>query len=673
MNFQGLEFDGVPTDSDLLSDNDSVSSLVDEDVDYDYVYALYHFPQMVEGQVTVEEGEKLTLLDDSNSYWWLVQNLRDNQMGYIPADNIETALGKLARVNRRKNLKLCKPDPEHMLSTRGPDADREASRRVQFNDALVTQVFISSPPSEADDDDDDGYDDGYDDAYDEQYDGELHAEEPHVNEPQADAAHDSDSDDHYSYYYGTDSASHDATPAAGRRVSITPMTMGGIAGDLESGTESGSASDSEDHGVVSLYGAPARRESALLTHGVGTVPGYYASNDDSDDGDSLSGVLNRYGETSSPEPGKYSLRVQHGASSAEIAMFRDELLGEVLGRALAAFGLEARLSSTLTLYARFGPHDISVLPAESTAAALLDRLRARVAPEPFAAGGEIDAALCSLVMADRSAALAQLLDREPAYDSSPAQPASVASSEAASPQSSPQTSPRLAPLASSTAARSEESLDEAPPVKQSPSKGPPGKALPTGDLVADPAETEDADVLPDSRLVVQGLLRSIPPPASQPPQSAINRAKRNTVQITQPAPTEPALGHSASTLRPSSDTFDRSGEASPAMSSDTVSSHHDDDTPQPAAASAALATLASSPPHGMDDDESPPDELPLDDWLLVLRGWADSSDIPPPASAGSVAQAAIDEILRVSQSAGRRLDAVERDLDDLARVLVHAT
>ncbi|KAJ2311474.1 protein phosphatase regulator, partial [Coemansia sp. RSA 2702] len=139
MNFQGLEFDGVP-DSDILSDdNDSMMSLVDEDVDFGYVYALFNFPQMVEGQVTVEEGEKLTLLDDSNSYWWLVQNLRDNQMGYIPADNIETAFGKLARVNRRKNLKLCKPDPEHMLG-REPRAQANA-RRVAFDDNPVTQVF----------------------------------------------------------------------------------------------------------------------------------------------------------------------------------------------------------------------------------------------------------------------------------------------------------------------------------------------------------------------------------------------------------------------------------------------------------------------------------------------------------------------------------------------------
>ncbi|PIA17014.1 hypothetical protein COEREDRAFT_80737 [Coemansia reversa NRRL 1564] len=327
-------------------------------------------------------------------------------------------------------------------------------------------------------------------------------------------------------------------------------------------------------------------------------------------------------------------------------------------------------------------------------------------------------------------------------------------------------------------------------------------------------DDDDKDELPDSRKVVQGLLRSIQPPKSQPSESAISRAKRNTVQISaqgsvvdggyqtsrgsllergsllrsasisnansngssvatsarQPAsaPSEPivafqqgpsqALGHSASTLRPSSDTFthedsgsDAVGDhqrpstatadiyvgmpASPTASSDTASTHRDDiEEPAPAAAS-ALTALTHSAPHRLHKDSHgvasstrdpitngihhrdpllystqtlPPEELSLDDWLVILRGWNDMHDIsttttsfyqsfvkemmssnPDDAaqsdasmfiqsqvaeltSSANGSQSAVDDILRVSQGVGRRLDSLEHDLDDIARVLVHA-
>ncbi|KAJ2384856.1 hypothetical protein GGI05_004874, partial [Coemansia sp. RSA 2603] len=341
-----------------------------------------------------------------------------------------------------------------------------------------------------------------------------------------------------------------------------------------------------------------------------------------------------------------------------------------------------------------------------------------------------------------------------------------------------------------------------------------------------------SDELPDSRKVVQGLLRSIPPPRSQPPASALNRlstGKRHTVQLSargsvvdgdysvaraasqtrsttlarsastrtpaqpphsqeedaRPAPVaNPAenmngsqtLGQSASTLRPSSDTFadeahgstrDRTalGDAqeeaeeeeegsetaeaddvppmSPASStgtSDTASYIHEssDDrasliaaTTAAAAAAAASVTLAH---RSLKDSASArtsllsrtsvvstasmaadrlsivslaAEELSLDDWLVILHGWSDMHDISASTTsfyqaflkdmqagdkdtgqreaqeyiqrhvaelqmAGSESQSAIDDILGVSQGVGRRLDSLERELDDIARILVHA-
>jgi hypothetical protein len=67
----------------------SSPSIPDEDIDFDLVYALHTFQATVEGQASVEKGDSLTLLDDSNSYWWLVKVLKSDEVGYIPAENIE--------------------------------------------------------------------------------------------------------------------------------------------------------------------------------------------------------------------------------------------------------------------------------------------------------------------------------------------------------------------------------------------------------------------------------------------------------------------------------------------------------------------------------------------------------------------------------------------------------
>lgn len=62
------EEDGIydEDDEDELS---SSPSIPDENIDFDLVYALHNFIATVEGQATVNKGNSLTLLDDSNSYW----------------------------------------------------------------------------------------------------------------------------------------------------------------------------------------------------------------------------------------------------------------------------------------------------------------------------------------------------------------------------------------------------------------------------------------------------------------------------------------------------------------------------------------------------------------------------------------------------------------------------
>lgn len=52
------------------------------------------------------KGDSLVLLDDANSYWWLVRVLKTEDVGYIPAENIETPYERLARLNKHRNVDL---------------------------------------------------------------------------------------------------------------------------------------------------------------------------------------------------------------------------------------------------------------------------------------------------------------------------------------------------------------------------------------------------------------------------------------------------------------------------------------------------------------------------------------------------------------------------------------
>jgi hypothetical protein len=79
----------VELDEDLRSSMTSSPSIPDSDIDFDLVYALHTFVATVEGQASVVKGDNLMLLDDSNSYWWLVKVLKTGEIGYIPAENIE--------------------------------------------------------------------------------------------------------------------------------------------------------------------------------------------------------------------------------------------------------------------------------------------------------------------------------------------------------------------------------------------------------------------------------------------------------------------------------------------------------------------------------------------------------------------------------------------------------
>lgn len=103
-DLDGNESDDADTLGDYLSDSSSSLSIPNESIDFDLVYSLTNFAATVEGQASVVKGDSLFLMDDSNSYWWLVRVLKTQEVGYIPAENIETPFERLARLNRHRNV-----------------------------------------------------------------------------------------------------------------------------------------------------------------------------------------------------------------------------------------------------------------------------------------------------------------------------------------------------------------------------------------------------------------------------------------------------------------------------------------------------------------------------------------------------------------------------------------
>ncbi|WVW86747.1 hypothetical protein I302_108801 [Kwoniella bestiolae CBS 10118] len=98
---------GVEGDEEMYSDEESdTDSMPDENIDFSLTYALHTFLATVEGQASVVKGDSLVLLDDANSYWWLVRVLKTEDVGYIPAENIETPYERLARLNKHRNVDL---------------------------------------------------------------------------------------------------------------------------------------------------------------------------------------------------------------------------------------------------------------------------------------------------------------------------------------------------------------------------------------------------------------------------------------------------------------------------------------------------------------------------------------------------------------------------------------
>ena len=89
----------TPDDPRFIDYGWDVECLQDlEDIDFEFVYALHTFVATVEGQANATKGDTMVLLDDSNSYWWLVRVVKDSSIGM----SMVAANCTIAKLTRRR-------------------------------------------------------------------------------------------------------------------------------------------------------------------------------------------------------------------------------------------------------------------------------------------------------------------------------------------------------------------------------------------------------------------------------------------------------------------------------------------------------------------------------------------------------------------------------------------
>ncbi|USW50343.1 Putative SH3 domain-containing protein [Septoria linicola] len=151
-----------------------------EDIDFEFVYALHTFVATVEGQANATKGDTMVLLDDSNSYWWLVRVVKDSSIGYLPAEHIETPTERLARLNKHRNIDLSAT----MLSDNSEKSRNPLKKAMRRRNAKTVQ-FAAPTYVEASD-----YDYSSDDEenmIEPSYGAAQHVEEAAKEEPEAEA------------------------------------------------------------------------------------------------------------------------------------------------------------------------------------------------------------------------------------------------------------------------------------------------------------------------------------------------------------------------------------------------------------------------------------------------------------------------------------------------------
>uniref|UniRef100_A0A060TBK8 ARAD1D32670p n=1 Tax=Blastobotrys adeninivorans TaxID=409370 RepID=A0A060TBK8_BLAAD len=182
-------------DDDLFDQLSSSPSIHEDEIDFQYVYALRNFVATEQGQANAYKGDAMILLNDANSYWWLVRMVRDSSVGFLPAEHIETPFERLARLNKHRNGDICSPGTSGMSTSKAfgkmfkskkkaSTTTSSGKKSVSFN---PNSVYVSASDFEYSDEDDE------DEAVD-QENGTLQDEEDQLEHIDNDEEHDNENE-----------------------------------------------------------------------------------------------------------------------------------------------------------------------------------------------------------------------------------------------------------------------------------------------------------------------------------------------------------------------------------------------------------------------------------------------------------------------------------------------
>ncbi|KAF7189194.1 Tip elongation aberrant protein Tea4, partial [Pseudocercospora fuligena] len=234
-----------------------------EDIDFGFVYALHTFVATVEGQANATKGDTMVLLDDSNSYWWLVRVVKDSSIGYLPAEHIETPTERLARLNKHRNIDLSAT----MLSDNSEKSRNPLKKAMRRRNAKTVQ-FAAPTYVEASDYD---YSTEDEEQMIEPYGDEKPAEDDKKEEPQAEPEEAKKAEPVHPEAErrsstGSNRASFDREQAATAAQALTEAGLTGDGPKLADKTgEYGHAIDAISRPTVSVEAAPLKSKRTRNT------------------------------------------------------------------------------------------------------------------------------------------------------------------------------------------------------------------------------------------------------------------------------------------------------------------------------------------------------------------------------------------------------------------------
>jgi hypothetical protein len=121
-----------------------------KELDPDKLYALYEFSGDDPSHCELERDDAVVLLNDQDSYWWLVRKEKNGMIGFAPAECLETYDERLARLNCWKNEELERNSKE-TLEVFPQTSIEKMNKSVTFSE----KITITEHDSGNDDNDND--------------------------------------------------------------------------------------------------------------------------------------------------------------------------------------------------------------------------------------------------------------------------------------------------------------------------------------------------------------------------------------------------------------------------------------------------------------------------------------------------------------------------------------